>query len=62
MLQIEGTKKGAYLENVTKFDNEFEVLLPRGTKYEVLGIDRSCSLGSTGKFKHTVIRVRAVNG
>ena len=59
VMQIEGVRKGAYLESVTDYGNEFEVLLPRNSRFEILGIDKNVKLEDRTTM-HIVVRVKAV--
>lgn len=59
MLQIR-TNKGAFLnENVSRISGESEVLLPRGSKFRVLGIDRNITIEGVEDIEFTVIRLEA---
>lgn len=59
IMQIDGIERGAYLEGATKVSGELEVLLPRGTEYRIVGIDKGVLL-DTERRTHTIVRVRPV--
>lgn len=59
VVQIEA-RRGAYVGKVSAYDEgEHEVLLPRGSRFRVKGIDHNVQIGGV-KVKHTVIRMEQV--